>query len=110
MLVKAASHIELTDDITYVALTGVCCDYVEKNSACYNDTTVYRHYFELLFVDMTTHIGDTRPNMISRNHSQMLLIYYNSFQMWEILPYCMAKAGVDIFTKCLSLGRISWKW
>ena len=25
--------------------------------------------------------------------------------MWEILPYCMAKAGVDIFTKCLSLGK-----
>ncbi len=24
-------------------------------------------------------------------------------QMWEILPYCMAKAGLDIMTKCLSL-------
>ena len=32
--------------------------------------------------------------------------FFNFLQMWEILPYCMAKAGVDIFTKCLSLGKI----
>ena len=45
---------------------------------------------------------------IFTENSWFMISYFFILQMWEILPYCMAKAGVDIFTKCLSLGRLSF--
>merc|ERR1712025_668621 len=48
------------------------------------------------------------PHLIS---SKGQIINMSSFSgsrpMWEILPYCMAKAGIDIMTKCLSMELAS---